>query len=97
MWEIHQISRLLDYCEVYNWFVSTGFVAVCNPRLLITSLTVFVLYGSSEISDLRLLIITLAVFVSTGSVDVCDSRLLIISLIAFNGVKWSGVAMQRLC
>ena len=76
-----------DYCELWYWFVCTGFVEVCNPRLLIISLTVFVFYGFVAISDIRLLIISLTVVVCASFMAVFDSRLLIISLIAFNGAR----------
>ena len=62
LWKIQQISALLDCCELWCWFGCTGFVAVFNPRLLIISLTVLVLYGFVAIPDLRLLIINLIAF-----------------------------------
>ena len=97
VWKIQQISLLFDYCELWYQFVCTGFMAVCNPRLLIVSLTIRIFYGFFAISDFKLLIISLTVAVCAGVVAVFYSRLLIISLIAFNGVPWYGGAMRRLC
>ena len=96
VWKIQQPSLVFDYRELWYQFVCTGFVAVCNPRPLIISLTIRVFYGFVAISDLRLLIISLTV-VCAGLVAVFDSRLLIISLIALNGFPWYGGAMRWLC
>ena len=62
MWEVQQISLLFDSRHFWYWFISTGFLAVLDFRLLIISLIAFVFSGCVAMSNLRLLIISLLGF-----------------------------------